>query len=224
MQSKPRFQELRETYYEERGDIMRDLTKKELARRLNISYEIVKNLESGKKQDYSIEILKAYSIFFGVTVDYLLGLSNAKTKNADIKMISDFTGLDVESILMLHDISTFDDFIYKALYKTIECLLESNNGLGLLRDIALYLFMPPIDGIIANDKGESIIYYFTKDDVIPFTIKDTTYNISYPANDFSNIVLLENIKNELKTIKSEKEGKTNGKETDTARKRSRKRK
>lgn len=41
--------------------------------------------------------------YFNVSADYLLGLSDAKTTDTDLKMIVDYTGLSEEAVICLHE-------------------------------------------------------------------------------------------------------------------------
>lgn len=49
----------------------------------------------------SVDYLVKYARYFGVSTDYLLGLTDSATLNQDIRVISDFTGLNDESIQAL---------------------------------------------------------------------------------------------------------------------------
>ena len=53
----------------------RDLTQKELARTLNCSQQVYSNYELGQR-DIPTDILIKLSRFYGVSVDYILGISN----------------------------------------------------------------------------------------------------------------------------------------------------
>lgn len=52
-----------------------DLTQKEVSKYLNCSQQVYSNYELGQR-DIPTEILIKLSKFYGVTTDYLLGLSN----------------------------------------------------------------------------------------------------------------------------------------------------
>ena len=49
------------------------------------------------------EVLKKYSEFFGVSSDYLLGLTDIKTSDIDVQFICDYTGLNEKSVEILAD-------------------------------------------------------------------------------------------------------------------------
>ena len=54
-----------------------ELTQAELAKELNISRDAVSSYESGRRQP-DLNLLVKIAAFFGVSVDYLLGLSGEK--------------------------------------------------------------------------------------------------------------------------------------------------
>ena len=53
----------------------KDLTQKELSKILNCSQQVYSNYELGQR-DIPTDILIALSRFYGVSVDYILGLTN----------------------------------------------------------------------------------------------------------------------------------------------------
>lgn len=57
-----------------------DYTQKEIAEYLNISQRYYSNIETGQRT-ISAEIVKQLAIFYKVSSDYILGLSNKKKVN-----------------------------------------------------------------------------------------------------------------------------------------------
>lgn len=216
----PQFKDIRENY-EDAEHPMKELGQKALSEKLGISRQTVIGLENGNSNSISFDVLEAYCNFFDVSADYLLGFSKVPDDKPNIKMISDYTGMNVDSIEMLHDLSEMDEFHIQAVYQTIQYMLDPTNK--LLQAIAMYLFYPDIDGVLANDNGKSVTLRFVDNDKIPLTLKGTNKNLQISAKDFKDIILLDNIKKILQEIKTEKEGELNGKETTSTRKRSRKR-
>lgn len=53
----------------------RDLTQREVAQRLHCSQQVYSNYELGQR-DIPTDILIKLSAFYGVSVDYILGISN----------------------------------------------------------------------------------------------------------------------------------------------------
>ena len=67
------------------------------------NYELEYNMVANKKRSeaglgMNITYLYALSDFFGVSADYLLGLSDAPTSNKDIKAICEYTGLSESAV------------------------------------------------------------------------------------------------------------------------------
>lgn len=57
----------------------RDLTQKDLAKALNCSQQVYSNYELGQR-DIPTDILIKLSIFYNVSTDYILGISNNPKK------------------------------------------------------------------------------------------------------------------------------------------------
>lgn len=80
-----------------------------IAKELNITYStlsgyVKSEIDNEKKNDKfpSGKTLIELANYFEVTVDYLLGLSNAKTRDINEAAIGDYTGLSIEAIRFLH--------------------------------------------------------------------------------------------------------------------------
>ena len=56
-----------------------DLTQKEMAKALNCSQQVYSNYELGQR-DIPTDILIKLALFYNVSVDYLLGISDSKKK------------------------------------------------------------------------------------------------------------------------------------------------
>lgn len=83
-----------------------------------------------------------------VSADWLLGLSEIKTQNEDIKSIGQYTGLSEESIEVLHDIHSKSDVngeLWAAGYsrkkESINYMLSSRNGIRLINRIYDYIIL-----------------------------------------------------------------------------------
>lgn len=73
------------------------LSQTELANKLNCNKQLISKLESGERS-LSMTMLKAYADFFSVSTDYLLGLTDTKTRDIKLKAVCDYTGLDEKAI------------------------------------------------------------------------------------------------------------------------------
>lgn len=79
------------------------LSQTELANKLNCNKQLISKLESGERS-LSMTMLKAYADFFNVSTDYLLGLTGIKTKDTELKTVSEYIGLNEEAAEKLHEI------------------------------------------------------------------------------------------------------------------------
>ena len=132
---KPRFKELRENYYKKNGDIMTDLSIAELARRLKTTDTVIKGFEYGKTKEYKISHIEKYCNYFDVSADYLLGLSEYKTVDEDVKMIAKYTGLTEDSIKQLHNMKNVYGSQYGRWISALNAILEDDRIIYLLSDL-----------------------------------------------------------------------------------------
>lgn len=72
-----------------------------LAKTLGISRQAVSQYADGTGQP-NVDKLYMIAEYFGVSADYLLGLSEVPTRNETIQGVHDFTGLSQEAIANLH--------------------------------------------------------------------------------------------------------------------------
>lgn len=74
---------------------------KDLATALGVNDNTISYFVSGKRMPNTEQIIKI-SDFFGVSADYLLGLSDTPTTDKDIQFICGYTGLSEKSVEKLH--------------------------------------------------------------------------------------------------------------------------
>lgn len=113
------------------------LTQIQLAETTKIQRVTIAKYERGERAP-SIDNLLAFVDYFGVSSDYLLGLSNIKSNNPDISSACDYTGLSEDAILSIKDTLSHADSIYEV---SKESYIRSINQL-LMNDgfyHALYL-------------------------------------------------------------------------------------
>lgn len=78
-------------------------TQEEIADYLQCSRVTITNYECGRRSpDYNSLVMLAKK--YGVTTDYLLGVTNAETTDKDLRYICDYTGLSEQAIEELHTI------------------------------------------------------------------------------------------------------------------------
>lgn len=77
-------------------------TQQRLAEAIGCSRQTVSLYANGNASP-DAEKLKLIADFFHVSTDYLLGRTNAKTQNADLRAICDYTGLSEKAVSELHN-------------------------------------------------------------------------------------------------------------------------
>lgn len=77
------------------------MTIQEFADKVNITRQSASHYLNGDRKP-DIETLKRICIVFDVSADYLLGLSDVKMPNADIRACAEYTGLAEFIVDMLH--------------------------------------------------------------------------------------------------------------------------
>ncbi len=107
------------------------LKREELASFLGCSLAAVGNYENGNRSP-DFDTLVKIADYFDVTTDYLLGRTNAKTTNIELKKICDFTGLSVYSVkglnnLLVYSKTHIEDNIFSAfsIIEFVDYLLKS---------------------------------------------------------------------------------------------------
>ena len=76
--------------------------RQEVADALGISRASLEYYEKGqRKPDY--EVLARLANYYGVSADYLIGRTSAKTTDRDIRFVCDYTGMDDTAVQQLHD-------------------------------------------------------------------------------------------------------------------------
>ena len=87
----------------------REKTRVELAEEFNVSRQTITNWQNGATVPDAISICEIAK-FFGVTTDYILGLTEIKTlKNLNVREISDCTGLSEKAVQALKRLHNCND-------------------------------------------------------------------------------------------------------------------
>lgn len=110
------------------GKTKKDIAASEALQNCDVS-TITKHYNGDR--EVNSDFIVRYAKYFGVSTDYLLGLSDAATSDKDVQFICDYTGLSEKSVDILHLI--FDD-ILKADYSYIDTLNLLVEGLDYKRD------------------------------------------------------------------------------------------
>ncbi len=168
-----RYKDLRIDY-----DPNKTFTQQELADKLGITKTQISDLERGKK-GITVNELKKYSIFFKVTTEYLLGLSN--NKHHETYDIGSTLGLSDNAIKKLHHYNTKKDYNYTQI---INFLIE-NTDFKDIKKIDRFLFAKPTHFLIRdNQKNE---YKNSK----YISVCSEMGDYDFKLDDFYNILLLD---------------------------------
>ena len=80
-----------------------------LAAALNCNKQYISKFEDGTRS-LSLNMLQKYAVFFGVSTDYLLGISDIRSPDSEIQAVCKYTGLSEKAVERLH--------FYAELHKT----------------------------------------------------------------------------------------------------------
>ncbi len=130
-----------------------NMKQKELAKLLGVTDNTISYFCSGKRIP-NIEQIIQISKFLNVSTDFLLGLSDVKSTEADIKTICDYTGLNEKSISYLFEqnefykskVKTFvsdcpeTNAVCKTMIDTVNYFLSTPQGYSLWFELSLFLF------------------------------------------------------------------------------------
>ena len=107
-----------------------------------ISKSLIDDLESnvGKKRAVSYLTVKQLAQYYGVTSDYLLGLSDIPCFDTRLQAVNQVTGLSVDAIIKLSDLKESDP----SLSGLVSLLLEDSN---------CFYFLSLIQSIIESKDG-----------------------------------------------------------------------
>lgn len=99
-----------------------------------INYEVANadHTKAYKNQGMRVEYLRCLADFYGVSSDYILGMSDVKTQDSDIKELVAKTGLSEDTILTLHgwnNIQAFKDEDPSKLPNQVLGVLQQANSL-----------------------------------------------------------------------------------------------
>ena len=114
---------------------------KELADYLHCSVQAVNQYKQGTAFPKTENLIKI-ALFFGCSLDYLIGLSDVKTPDASIQAICEYTGLSEDAVRQLHlnnELKENNDSC-KSCLDGINILLEDTQcGNSILANISEYI-------------------------------------------------------------------------------------
>ena len=188
-------------------------TQEEFGNRLGLSRNTIAQYLNGHRIPDSIT-LKQICERCNVSADWLLGLSDVKKPDTDLKAVCEYTGLSEEAVNQLHSLNKTDIADVKSFIDTINQLLEQDDeGDNVLEWINAYLAMDFQDGQIWDDNNTFIPYRKTaigfhklNDDEIVFCIG---------GSDVFESAVLDKTKDALKLLRKKLEGMHDGKPTES---------
>ena len=109
-----------------------------VAKDLDVSLGVLSDWQNGNKTPRGDSIAKL-SKYFGVSADYLLGLTEAQTVDTDLSAVADYTGLTENAILALKDSEMFECYD-RSQKKILSDMLSDESCLHqIVNSIYLYL-------------------------------------------------------------------------------------
>lgn len=111
----------------------RKQTQREVAEAIGVKRETINQWESGTR-DLKTGAIVALAKHFGVTSDYILGLSTEKTTDAELKGVCNYTGMSERAVEIVR--RRKDDLFFK---ESLEYLLSNDK---LYDKLSSYLFSP----------------------------------------------------------------------------------
>lgn len=196
-------------------------SQEEICSKLGVTQQTLSRYEKGQRKA-SIKFVVKASKYFNVSTDYLLGITDIKTSNRDIRYIHEHTGLDEFSISTLNnlnnvssqsEVSHFNEIdtinlllsqgcsTYKAYNQCYNALKDgSNNILKILTSIMNLKYIKS-DKLIINDSGEIEKYN-------PIIYNDSHLSsISIDINEILGNILFDKLKKSIvelrKTLKED---------------------
>ena len=109
-----------------------------VAKDLDVSLGVLSDWQNGNKTPRGDSIAKLAK-YFGVSADYLLGLTEAQTVDTDLRAVADYTGLTENAILALKDSEMFECYD-RSQKKILSDMLSDESCLHqIVNSIYLYL-------------------------------------------------------------------------------------
>lgn len=113
-----------------------NLTQSILAEKLGIAKTTLASYEQGKNEP-NMDMIQKIAIYFNVSTDYLLNLTDVATPDIKLSYISNYLGLNIRSIEGLHSLSQSNNTISSQCLDTINLLFSAE--CELLTKISSYL-------------------------------------------------------------------------------------
>lgn len=203
------------TIGERLGDLIcgeEGLTANELASRTGVSASLISDLRRGKDREVSYKTVISLARYFGVSTDYLLGLSEMPTIQENEKISVKTTGLNSKSVKKLNEWKQqkkqqkrLPGLIWADYIDILNRLVTTSEGNRLLSKLIEYLDCDFSEFYTEDDQMEIISYCHP----IVYKHIDGTHSYVYPEA-FEQIALNE-VTNAVKKMRESQHGKGNDK-------------
>lgn len=87
-------------------------TRENIAKSVGMDTSTITKYYNGDRK-LTVDAIKKFAVFFNVSADYLLGLSDAQTADKDLQFVCDYTGLSDSNIKYLHHVMYLFNESYK---------------------------------------------------------------------------------------------------------------
>lgn len=190
---------------------------------INYETSVETHSKAYKNNGMKVEYLRCFADFYGVSSDYLLGLTNTRSPNPKVDEIRKYTGLTEKAVEIL---SFYNDVEEGSFVSVVSKLIEQEEWVSEVVDDGICdEFGNPVltvlDGVmsetpilstiknfLAIERNSQKVYqlvgeeFFDKRGLI---VRDTLRHI--PASDVKELILLNDIETMLKKFKEKNAGK-----------------
>lgn len=126
------------------------LSLQKIAQDLDVTAQSLSLYEKGQRT-INIDLLKRIAEYFGVSSDYLIGLSDVAATNTELKAACDYTGLSEKAVTEIVK-NKNDPLFFMFLNYVLSTQLDEN---GIMLAIARYTMITPTKGCFAiTDYGD----------------------------------------------------------------------
>lgn len=167
----------------------------DLAKLLNVQRQIISYYETGARTP-NIEDLAILAKHFDTTVDYLIGLSDVKSTNIEVKSICDYTGLSEKAINSLHE--NFADRAFPEYLKQEDIEETMSNRKRTAEILSALIVGVPNGSLILS--AFYLELYFKKDREIEKNFKELNNCESFSKENCISLTIESNIKRQLQQL------------------------
>jgi transcriptional regulator with XRE-family HTH domain len=170
--------------------------KDKLKLKLDVGDSTFKQWEKPDNNFPSVEHLILLSEFFGVSTDYLLGLSEVKSPKAELKAIAKTTGLSEDAVIELSSMPAVKNSIDKNLTEDEKQKLQVERSNAMSRQAETMRYRKIIDLLLTNIRGKEALkalvqyYYATPLDSKALTAFKLEWNLPNFGGTYSDTTTL----------------------------------